>query len=272
MKIRSMMLSASAVLGLGAAAWLAPHALGQEMWDVVKVNVPYSITINGKTLPPGEYTIKQQQTPGDSPILEIYNGKGTRFDTSAMTIHTVDPNTPAKTSVSLHHIGDNYYLDKIWIAGKNYGYEIPLPNSVREREKEAESVSVPADVSTTSLSATAADTNTAPPPATDTTTATTTDNTTPPPATDTTTATTPAPTPAPEPAPQATPAPQPPPAPDVQQPAPASPDENSANREKRADDTNSTPDMPATSAGWLAMLLSGGTLSSAGMMLRRKRR
>jgi hypothetical protein len=233
------------------------------MWDIVKVNVPYSVTINGKTLPPGEYTIKQQQGPDNSPVLEIYNGSGTKFNTSAMTIHTVDPDTPTKTSVSFHHIGDSYYLDKVWIAGKNYGYEIPLPNSVREREKEAESVSVPADVSTTSLSATATDTNTAPPPATDNTAATTTDTTTPPPATDTTTATTPEPTPAPEPAPQATPVPQ---------PAPASPDENSANREKRADDTGNTPDMPATSAGWLAMLLSGGTLSSAGMMLRRKRR
>jgi len=30
--------------------------------------------------------------------------------------------------------------------------------------------------------------------------------------------------------------------------------------------------MPATSAGWLAMLLSGGTLSGAGMMLRRRQR
>jgi LPXTG-motif cell wall-anchored protein len=29
--------------------------------------------------------------------------------------------------------------------------------------------------------------------------------------------------------------------------------------------------MPATSAGWLAMLLSGGTLSGAGMMLRRRK-
>jgi LPXTG-motif cell wall-anchored protein len=35
---------------------------------------------------------------------------------------------------------------------------------------------------------------------------------------------------------------------------------NSANRE-----------MPNTSAGWVMMLLGGGTLSGAGMMLRRKR-
>jgi hypothetical protein len=258
MKIRSMVLSAAAALGLGAAVWIAPHALAQEMWDIVKVNVPYPVILNGKTLPPAEYTIKQQQGPGNSPVLEIYNADGTKFETAAMTVHTVDPNTPEKTSVSFHHIGDNYYLDKIWVEGKNYGYQVPLPDSVRERETEAESVSVPAQVSTTSAAATAADTSTAPPP--------------PPPATDNTTATTPEPTPAPEPAPQATAAPQPAPAADVQQPAPASPDENSANREKRADDTGSTPDMPATSAGWLAMLLSGGSLSGAGLMLRRKRR
>ena len=42
---------------------------------------------------------------------------------------------------------------------------------------------------------------------------------------------------------------------------PAEPTTGSANRES----------MPPTAAGWLTMLLSGGTLSGAGLMLRRKR-
>ena len=57
-----------------------------------------------------------------------------------------------------------------------------------------------------------------------------------------------------------------------QQPA-TPPSDGSANREKQpaGDNTDNTPKMPATSAGWLAMLLGGGSLSGAGMMLRRKR-
>lgn len=226
------------------------------MWDVVKVTLPNTVTIGDKTVPPGDYTIRQLETAsGDSPVLLIYNGNGMRFQTSALTIHTVDPNTPEKTTVTLHQIGDNYYLDKVWVAGKNYGYQIPLPKNAKEREAEAAVVSVPAQATTT------ADTTT-----TDTTTTTTdVDNTTPPP---------PPPPPAEEPAastppPQPTPAPEPQASTDTQQPAPApaASDDNSANREVQPDNTP----MPATSAGWLAMLLSGGTLSGAGMMLRRRK-
>ena len=43
----------------------------------------------------------------------------------------------------MHHIGDNYYFDKIWIAGKTYGYEFPLPDKVRALQREL-AVTVPA--------------------------------------------------------------------------------------------------------------------------------
>jgi hypothetical protein len=261
MKIRTMMLSTAATLGLGAAVWMAPHLSAQTMWDVIQVNLPYAVTLGDKTLPPGQYTIKQLQGDDNSPVLQIFNGSGQKFETAAMTVHTVDPDTPQKTSISLHHIGDSYYIDKIWVAGKNYGYEIPLPKNAREREIEAASVSVPAQNSTTSTT-TSSDTTT-------TSTVTTADNST---------ATPPPPPPVPEPvmstpAPEPAPAPQPQASPDTQQP-PATPppsDDNSANREKQPDSGNA-PSMPATSAGWLAMLLSGGTLSSAGMILRRRKR
>jgi hypothetical protein len=262
MTIRSFVPAAAAFLVLGAAGWVLPHAVAQTMWDVVKVTLPNAVTIGDKTVPPGDYTIKQLETAsGDSPILLIYNGKGMRFQTSALTIHAVDPNTPQKTTVTLHQIGDNYYLDKVWVAGKNYGYQLPLPKNAKEREAEAAIVSVPAQVSTTT------DTTTTD---TTTTTATNTDDVTPPP---------PPPPPAEDPAAstppaQPTPAPEPQASTDVQQPTPAPTpaptvsDDNSANREATPDNT---PSMPATSAGWLAMLLSGGTLSGAGMMLRRRK-
>jgi len=261
MKIRSLVTAAAASIVLGAAGWVLPHLSAQTIWDTVKVNLPYTVTLGDKTLSPGDYTIKQLDNPGgDSPVLLIYNHDGMKFQTSAMTIKALDPNTPQDTSVTLHHIGDNYYFDKVWIQGKNYGYEIPLPKSVREREAEATAaVSVPAQIDSTSTTTSSA---------TDSTTTTTAENATPPP---------PPPPPAEEPA-AVTPPPPPPPAPEPQattdttptpQPAPtSSSDDNSANREAHPDNT---PEMPSTSAGWLAILLSGGTLSSAGMMLRRRK-
>lgn len=258
MKIRTLVPAAVAGFVLGSAAWMIPHASAQPMWDMVKVNLPYPVTVGNKTLSAGEYTIKQEESPNDSPILEIYNGNGMKFETAAMTIHALDPNTPQDTSVSLYHIGDDYYFDKIWIQGKNYGYEIPLPKNVKEREKESTAVSVPAQTNATSAAATpspstspAADNTAAPPPQ-------------PPPAQEPA-ASTPPPAPSPQPQPSADQDTQPAP------PTAPATDQNSANRGKRPDDTGETPKMPATSAGWLAMLLSGGTLSGVGMMLRRRK-
>lgn len=262
MKIRSLVPAAATFVAFGAAGWILPHASAQPMWDIVKVSLPYSVTIGEKTLPPGDYMIKQLEGPGDSPVLLIYNGTGLKLQTSALTIKAEDVNTPAKTEVTLHHIGDNYYINKVWVAGKNYGYQIPLPKNVREREAEASAVSVAAQTSTTTTDTTASSTTD------NSTTATaSTDTTTPPPPPPVEQPiATPQPAPTPEPQPQATT--------DTPQATPTTPanDDNSANRAVQpSDNSDNSPNMPATSAGWLAMLLSGGTLSGAGMMLRRRK-
>jgi LPXTG-motif cell wall-anchored protein len=146
-----------------------------------------------------------------------------------MTIPAYKVETPDSTTVVLHHFANDYYFDRIWIQGKNYGYEFPLPNSVKQREKEA---LAPVSVAARYQTAPAPQPTAAAPP--------------------------PEPQPevaqaAPPPAPEAAPEPAPAPAPEVI-PAPT------ANRE-----------LPATSANWLLMLLSGGSLSGLGLMLRRKR-
>jgi hypothetical protein len=253
MTIRNFVPAAAAFIVLGAAGWILPHTFAQTMWDQVKVHLPYSVTIGDKTIPPGDYLIKQlDSAEGDSPILLIDGKDGRRFETSALTIHAVDVNPPSKTDVTLHHIGDNYYLDQVWIAGKNYGYEIPLPKGVRERATEAASVSVPSEPSNSS-SESMTTTNTTTADNSSTTDNSTTAETAPPP-----------PAPASEPAASTPPEPQSSTDTTPQQSTPATSEENSANREEQ-------PGMPATSAGWLAMLLSGGTLSGAGMMLRRRK-
>jgi hypothetical protein len=231
------------------------------LYDRVNVNLPYSVTVGDRTLPPGDYVIQQlRDQGGGSRVLLIYSDNGMKFETSAMTIPALDQNTPEKTNVILHHFGNDYYFDKVWIQGKDYGYEFPLPDSVKSRQKERmEPVSVAANYSsvpqtqtqtattTKQTTTTAAQTTT---PAPTTQPATTQPQTTQPPATTRSTTTAQA---QPETTTQPTTMP---PATTMRSATP----ENSANRE-----------MPNTSAGWLMMLLSGGTLSSAGILLRRKR-
>src|SRR5215472_13373916 len=213
----------AAALALGAALCVLPGKVqGQgPLFDRVDVNLPYTVTIGNQTLQPGQYVIQQlNSASGDSRVLLIYSDNGMKFETSAMTIPCLDPNTARDTKVMLHHFGSDYYFDKIWIQGKDYGYEFPLPNSVKQREKEEmQPVSVAANYSAT------------PAPAE---TATTNQHTT---------------TQAQQPTQQAQTAP---PATEANRVAPPT-------------------SMPKTSADWVMMLLGGGTLSSLGMALRRRR-
>src|SRR5574340_213999 len=225
-------------LAISPAGW----AQG-PLYDRVLVNLPYTVTIGDHTLTPGPYVIQQLQSAGGaSRVLLVYSDNGMKFETSAMTIPTLDNNTPRETSVVLHHFGPDYYFDKVWVQGKDYGYEFPLPESVKARERER---MAPLMVAATYQAAPEQQTT-----ATETKTQETTEmaQTTPAPAQEA------APEPAPAPAPaEAAPAPAPEAAPALA-PAPE------ANRE-----------MPATSAGWLTMLLSGGLLSGAGLALKRRK-
>src|SRR3954470_23212591 len=149
MKIGTMMITAG-VVALGLAALITPSKAQGPLYDRVNVNLPYSVTIGNRTLQPGDYVIQQlRDNGGGSRVLLIYSDNGMKFETSAMTIPALDQNTPEDTKVVLHHFGNDYYFDKVWIQGKDYGYEFPLPDSVKAREREEmQPVSVAANYST----------------------------------------------------------------------------------------------------------------------------
>jgi len=308
MKIGTMMITAG-VVALGLAAWNTPSKAQGPMYDRVNVTLPYSVTIGDRTLQPGDYVIQQlRDQGGGSRVLLIYSDNGMKFETSAMTIPALDQNTPEHTRVILHHFGNDYYFDKVWIQGKDYGYEFPVPDSVKARERERmQPISVAASYSTVQQSDTTTNTTTTTTAATNqgttsaatnqgTTSAATNQGTTSA-ATNrgttsaatnqgTTSAATNQGTTA-----QATQSPatttstmtaqnrttsQPS---TVQNQGSVAPYDNSAasnattarSTARNMDNTGADRSMPNTSAGWLMMLLSGGALSGAGLSLRRKR-
>ncbi len=268
MNMRSLTFAASA-LALGLATLAAPRAAqAQPLWDRVDVNLPYTVTIGDKTLQPGNYVIQQLNDPsGGSQVLLIYGDNGMKFETSALTIPALQNRTQPDTRVVLHHIGNDYYFDKVWIQGKDYGYEFPLPNSVKMREKEmmqpvsvaANASSIPAQTQTAATSQSTVQQQTTQPQTTmqqqttqqqATTQQATTQQAT------TQQATTQQQTQQPVTTQQQTTM--------AQNTMPPATQNNTANREE-------TPAMPHTSAGWLMMLLSGGALSGLGAKLRAKR-
>jgi hypothetical protein len=251
MKVKNLIYSAAA-LAIGVAAFNMGSQAQGPLWDKVIVNLPYSVTVGERTIEPGEYSIKQLSSPGGAQRVLLIYKDDVEFETSAMTIPTLDQNTPEDTKVLLHHIGNDYYFDKIWIQGKNYGYEFILPDAVKARQRErmepvsvaARYETVPAETERETVAQTEREETVAQTEREETVAQ--------------------QPAPAPEPAPvtrepepepqiaQAPPAPEP----EVQQPAPQP-------------DFQAERQMPETSANWMMMLLGGGVLSGLGLALRR---
>ncbi|HEY3834916.1 MAG TPA: hypothetical protein VGL72_00020 [Bryobacteraceae bacterium] len=229
MKLTKALTTAGFLFAAAVATSSSMFAQG-PMYDKVIVDLPYRVTINNTVLEPGHYVIRQLDDPGGgSRVLQIFSNDGMKLRTTSMTIPTLDNNTPENTKIVLHHYGSDYYFDKIWIQGKNYGYEFPLPNAVKSRIRErSEPYTVAATYEQTRAPEPVAQ-NTPPP----------------------------APAPAPEPAPQQpteTAQNTPPPAP-APEPAPAP-----APAPER---------MPTTSVGWLTLVISGAMFTGAGLLLRR---
>ena len=213
--------------------------------DRIIVKIPYAMNVNGTLLQPGEYEIKQHDSvAGGSRILLFYSDKGMKFETTAMAIPALDNKTPEKTELMLNQYGNDYYLNKIWVQGKNYGYEFPIPDSIKSREKEIRASTVFAKYESTpqtaSIQANPATTETAqaaPPPPSRVGAA---------------------PAPVAE-APVTRPVPveiaqNTPPAPSVS--TPSSPE-------------GDTTPMPATASNWLNLVLGGAAFVGLGLMLRR---
>jgi len=270
MNVKRLVLSAG-VLALGVASLTVATKAQGPLYDRVDVNLPYTVAIGDKVLPPGDYVIRQLPSPGGaSRVLLIYSDNGMRFETSAMTIPCLDNRTPEDTKVVLHHFGNDYYFDKIWIQGKDYGYEFVLPDSIKARERERLQ---PINVAATYQSTT--DTSNATTMANNTTPSTTTTNRTTTQAqsnTTTSNATT---------MPSTTTGNQ-----TYAQNTTTAPENQTTSNNYTAPSNNNNDtyasnktyggtanrSMPSTSANWLMMMLSGSMLSGAGLALRRFRR
>jgi len=138
MNPRNLLVAVAAVIVLGAAFTLR----SQGLTDGIKVTLPEPVTVGEVVLDPGDYEIRRASTATDQ-VLQIFSKDKLRYQTNVLTVPALEKDTPEDSKVILHHIGDKYYFDKIWIQGKDYGYEFVLPERVRALQREL-AVTVPA--------------------------------------------------------------------------------------------------------------------------------
>ncbi len=139
MRIANLTFAAS-LLAITAVIFAVPEKAQAQSYpssDIFDVTLAHPITINGKVLQPGNYNMEPLNIAGgDSPVLVIRGGNDTRVEVTAMTVPTSAARPQAYTRVLFHHIGNKYYLDRIWVKGQYYGYKFPLPKNVVARAGE----------------------------------------------------------------------------------------------------------------------------------------
>jgi len=142
MKPRNLFFAVAVVILVSASFSLRSQSLA----DGVRVTLPEPVTVGDVVLDPGEYQIRRASMVNDQ-VLQIFSEGKLRYQTNVLTVPTHGKETPEETKVLLHHIGDKYYFDTIWMQGKDYGYEFVLPDQARALEKDALSVPATSEIS-----------------------------------------------------------------------------------------------------------------------------
>jgi hypothetical protein len=196
--------------------------------DRVTVTFDRAVQIGSQTLPAGEYTVRQVTSASNPRVLEFTSNNGTKLDATVTAIPILQNTAPSETKVILEDEGGGARLSRIWVQGKNYGYEFPgktAPGVKAGAIGLEASYNAPQPASVRQVqTAEVAPVQTAP---------------------------TPAPVVVAQATPTPTPAPQNPPPVTDQTPAPV---------------TTPSP-IPATPLGWATLLFAGLTLAAAGLIV-----
>jgi hypothetical protein len=111
--------------GVCLAGLLGAGPAVAQMVDVVRVTLSHGAMMGTIPLPPGEHTIRELTDIGSSAsVIQIRSSAGASAAAMAMRIPEPNNRRTGHTQVVLQRDGDKYHIDKIWLEGREYGYEL----------------------------------------------------------------------------------------------------------------------------------------------------
>ena len=103
------------------AAGLAATAAFAASGDVLTINLPEAVTLNGSVLPSGQYKITETSMADGSGLLVFRSDKGTA--TAVLAMRSAEPSADQKSEVILANEGGSMRLDKLFVQGESAGYQ-----------------------------------------------------------------------------------------------------------------------------------------------------
>ena len=97
-------------------------------------NIPFQFNVGNKTLPAGEYSVRQVNPDSDCGVLLLSSRDG---NASAMIqVVSVIGKAPETAKLTFHRYGNKYFFAQGWIGGDNTGMQAPKSKSERAAESE----------------------------------------------------------------------------------------------------------------------------------------
>lgn len=131
--MRSLVFASLCVLLMLTAATAQPDRFSDRL--TVQFEKPVVVNDN-LTLQPGTYTFQQVRSPAPPDVFRVIDQKGNNIGMTAVastaSYKSSAPNdVPAQTQVVLKELGNKRYLDRMWFAGQNHGYNFSLASNAR---------------------------------------------------------------------------------------------------------------------------------------------
>lgn len=91
------------------------------------VDIPYSVELHGKILPPGQYWLRDVETTGyQTDVIGLFDQNGQHFVASVMADPAYRVNPTRTNEVETGETANGtHYLQKIWFGTYNWGFQIP---------------------------------------------------------------------------------------------------------------------------------------------------
>jgi hypothetical protein len=89
----------------------------------VFANVPFAFQIQGKRMPAGRYSIREERT---NPAILIIRNENNKARSMVILSNSAESmNQPERARLVFDKIGNAYFLTQVWPGGEDYGRQIP---------------------------------------------------------------------------------------------------------------------------------------------------
>lgn len=122
------------VVGCVLSLLVVGNAKAQLPGTRIRASIPFDFTVNGRTLPAGEYEISRVM---DEPIALLVRSVNDKHDEVVLeTEPVIGRSIPKRDELIFNRYGDTYFLAEIFTAGEQTGEEAYPSKSERALRRE----------------------------------------------------------------------------------------------------------------------------------------